>query len=314
MIKKKYISRRHFHKTALLGGFMALSLNKKKPIQWPVRLGGPLFEEAESPERWIELHRRAGYRAALCPVEHPGEEQAIMAFRKAADKADIIIAEVGVWNNPISPNDSERKQALESCIEQLELAEKIGALCCVNVSGSRSTEHWYGPHEQNLTDETFDLIVETTRKIIDAVKPKKTFYTLETLPWIFPHTVESYVRLIKAIDRQAFGVHCDPVNMINSPEKYFFNAQLLRDFFKKLGPHIKSCHAKDIILRNQLTTHLDEIRPGLGALDFNVYLQELAQLENVPLIIEHLQDQKEYEQAANHIRAIAKNNNLTVLK
>ncbi|MBD3386087.1 TIM barrel protein [candidate division KSB1 bacterium] len=292
---------------------MALSFTKNKNTKWPVRLGGPLFEEAESPERWIELHRQAGYRAALCPVEHPEEEQAINAYRKAARGADILIAEVGVWNNPISPNDAERKEALEKCIEQLELAEKIEALCCVNVSGSRSTEHWYGPHAQNLTDKTFDLIVETTRKIIDAVKPKKTFYALETLPWIFPHTVESYVRLIKAIDRPAFGVHCDPVNMITSPEKYFFNAQLLRDFFQKLGPHIKSCHAKDIILRNQLTTHLDEIRPGLGALDFNVYLQELARLEDVPLIIEHLQDQKEYERAAQHIRSVAEKNNLKVL-
>ncbi len=306
------VTRRHFHKTAIAGGLIAMSPEKSSRY-FPLRLGGPVDESYQTPKAWIDLIKKWGYGAALCPLEPDADDRVIESYKSAAAHANILIAEVGVWNNPISPNKALRKKAISDCIAHLELAEKIGALCCVNVSGSRSAEHWYGPHPKNLSEETFDMIVKTTREIIDAVKPGRTFYTLETLPWVFPHSVESYVRLLKAIDRKAFAVHCDPVNLINSPERYYYNAGLLRDFFKQLGPYIKSCHAKDIILRNQLTTHLDEIRPGLGGLNFDVYLQQLARLRGVPLIIEHLDTLKEYKKAADHIRNVANKNGLKVV-
>ncbi|MEI6503347.1 MAG: TIM barrel protein, partial [Armatimonadota bacterium] len=164
---------------------------------------------------------------------------------------------------------------------------------------------WDGPDPRNLGDECFDQIVETTRAIIDAVKPTRSFYTLETMPWIFPHTPQSYLDLIVAIDRPQCAVHLDPVNMVNGVVPYFGNAALLRESFAKLGPHIKSCHAKDILLRNDLTTHLDEVRPGLGALDYRVYLTELARLDrDVCLMLEHLPEDQ-YPPAAAHLRSVA---------
>ena len=51
------------------------------------------------------------------------------------------------------------------------LAEAIDARCYVNIAGSRGGENWAGPHQENLCDNTFDLIVETVRSIIDAVGP-----------------------------------------------------------------------------------------------------------------------------------------------
>ncbi len=157
------------------------------------------------------------------------------------------------------------------------LADEIGANCCVNISGSRNPEKWDGPHKDNLTPETFDLIVETTRKIIDSVKPKNTFFTIETMPWAYPDSVESYVKLIKAIDRKQLGVHFDPVNLVISPQVYYNNGEMIKESFKKLGSLIKSCHAKDIILRDdELTLHMPEIRAGLGNLNYAVYLNELS--------------------------------------
>ena len=45
------------------------------------------------------------------------------------------------------------------------------------------------------------MIVETTRQIIDAVKPTRTYYTLETMPWAYPDSARSYAQLLEAIDR-----------------------------------------------------------------------------------------------------------------
>src|SRR5262249_20880960 len=154
----------------------------------------------------------------------------------------------------MSDDAAERAAALERCVRRLDLADRIGANCCVNIAGACGPI-WDGPYPANLTRETFDRIVETTRGIIDAVKPTRTFYTLEAMPWMYPTGPDSYLDLLRAIDRPAFGVHLDPVNMISSPQLYFDNAALIRDCFAKLGPHIKNCHAKDILLRSKLTVH-----------------------------------------------------------
>jgi len=84
------------------------------------------------------------------------------------------------------------------------------------------------------------------------------------------------------------------------------NGKLIRECFAKLGPHIKSCHAKDIFLDAKLTTHLDEVRPGLGGLDYEVFLKELSKMPDTPLMIEHLKGAEEYRLAAEHIRGVAK--------
>ena len=231
------------------------------------------------------------------------DEKLIRAFRDEALKSNIIIAEVGAWSNPISPDEETSKKAIAKCVEALVLAEKINARCCVNISGSRNPKEWDGPHPENLTAATFDLIVETTRKIIDEVKPTRTFFSLEPMPWAYPDSVDSYLRLIKAVDRKRFAVHFDPVNLVTSVQILYKNGDMIRYAIKKLGSYIKSCHAKDIIIREDAAqTQLEEVRPGLGLLDYKALLTELNKLPDVPLMIEHLNTAEEYKQSANYIR------------
>jgi sugar phosphate isomerase/epimerase len=271
-----------------------------------MRLGGPVSGFGTDPEKWIAELRRHGYRAAYCPVDSRASDDLVRAFARAAQEADIVIAEVGAWSNPLSTDEETRRKAVQFCQEQLALADRIGARCCVNISGSRG-EQWDGPHPDNLTDATFDLIVESVRAIIDGVQPTRAFYTLEPMPWMYPDSPESYLRLIRAVDRKPFAVHLDPVNMIHSPQRYAANAAFLRECFAWLGPYIVSCHAKDSALSGKLTVHLDEVRPGLGSLDYRVFLQELDKLDpDTPLLVEHLATADEYRLAADHIRAVAR--------
>lgn len=304
-----HISRRSFLRAGLAAA-SALSFGSaawgqdNKPGK-PLRLGGPV--DRKDPEAWVQSLKALGYRAAYCPVGASESDETLKAYADAAKQADIVIAEVGAWSNPIAPDETQRKDALRHCREQLALAERIGANCCVNVSGSRNPKQWAGPHKDNLTRETFEMIVETTRSIIDAVKPTRTVFALEAMPWAYPDSADSYERLIQAIDRKGFGVHLDPVNLVVSPQVYYRTGAMIRNCFKKLGPHIKSCHAKDILLKEDITTpHLDEVRPGLGGLDYTAFLTELAKMPDVPLMMEHLPNQDEYKKAADHIREVGK--------
>jgi sugar phosphate isomerase/epimerase len=96
------------------------------------------------------------------------------------------------------------------------------------------------------------------------------------------------------------------VNIVCSPQRYYSTGKLIRECFEKLGPHLKSCHAKDILLDPRLTTHLDEVRPGLGGLDYAVFLKELSKMPDTPLMLEHLKGAEEYRLAAEHVRGVAK--------
>ena len=270
-----------------------------------VRLGGPLFGSIDDPGKWISALQNLGYRAAYCPVKPDAAADVIKAYEAAARKANIVIAEVGAWSNPLSNDAATATAAFKRCVDPLALAEAIGASCCVNIAGSKNPTQWAGPHKDNLTQSTFDQIVEVTRRIIDEVKPTRTFFTLEFMPWVFPDSADSYVQILKAVDRKQCAVHLDPVNIVVSPRTFYGSGALIKECFKKLGPHIRSCHGKDIILKEDAyTPQLVECRPGLGNLDYRAYLKELSQLKDVPLMLEHLPDAGEYEKAAAYIRSV----------
>jgi sugar phosphate isomerase/epimerase len=270
-----------------------------------MRLGGPVPEKVDDPRAWIASLQRRGYRAASCPVGAEADHATIKAYADAAAEADIVIAEVGAWSNPLSADEATRQAALVKCQQQLALADEIGARCCVNIAGSRG-DRWDGPHPENLTPETFDMIVESVRAIVDGVRPRRAYYALETMPWMYPDSAQSYLDLLEAIDRPQCAVHLDPVNLVCSPQRYFANGALLRECFRLLGPQIVSCHAKDIVLRETLTTHLDEVCPGRGALDYAVYLGELSRLDpDVPLMLEHMHAEDDYREGAAYIRSVA---------
>jgi len=123
--------------------------------------------------------------------------------------------------------------------------------------------------------------------------------------WAYPYSADTYLELIKAIDRKQFGVHCDPTNLMCSPDRFYHSGSVIREFFDKLGPMIRSCHAKDAALEPKPLAHLSEVRPGLGGLDYKTFLTELTKYPDVPLMLEHLSGAEEYKLAADHLRTVA---------
>lgn len=127
------------------------------------------------------------------------------------------------------------------------------------------------------------------------------------------YTADSYLRLIEAIDRKGFAAHLDPVNVICSPQLYYRNGEAIREWFDKLGTQIRSCHAKDIILGGKLTVHLDECRPGLGALDYETYLKSMSKLDDrTCMMLEHMTEEIDYIEATKYIKGLAKKLNIAL--
>lgn len=267
-----------------------------------MRIGGAIERPYANPEEWFGWVKELGYRAVLAPVDFQASTAEKAAYLQCVKQHDLVIGEVGVWKNTIAISDTERKDALSYAKNQLALADELDANCCVNITGSRG-EIWDGFYKDNYSKDTYALVVDSIREIIDAVKPTRTFYTIETMPWMVPDSPDGYLQLIQDVDRKAFGVHLDFVNMLNCPKRVVFCDAFIEECFTKLGPWIKSIHGKDVLMENAYTTLIHETIPGKGRVNY----QKVAKLceslgKDTPLFVEHLPDFESYKQAASYVR------------
>ncbi|MGV0908267.1 sugar phosphate isomerase/epimerase family protein [Martelella sp. FOR1707] len=271
-----------------------------------IRLGGHgLPVGPDDPEEFARAHVDFGYRAAYCPPCEIGDTDRQRAIETAFAAHDVMIAEIGIWRNLLTPDETIRGQNIDYACEKLALADAVGARCAVSYIGSFEAGTEYAPHPKNLSREAFEATVETARTIIDTVKPKRARFALEMMQYALPDSVDCYLELIRAIGRDAFAAHLDPVNLIMTPRVYFDSGRLIRECFEKLGPHIASCHAKDIILHDRAALHFDEIIIGEGMLDYATYLTELEKLDrDVPLMLEHLEG-NDYAIARDALKSVA---------
>ena len=231
----------------------------------------------------------------------------IAGLIKEFARQDVVIAEVGAWKNMLDPDPEKRRQNMAFVTEKLAIAELLGARNCVDIAGSYDPTVWCGENPKNLSQEFFDATVENCRKLIDEVKPKRTFFSIEMMPWSLPTNPDEYVKLVKAVDRKAFGVHLDVCNTMYSPFRLYNNSDVIRECFAKLGPWVKSCHAKDLKWGPGVQVYIQEVIPGTGLIDYKTILRELSQIgTDAPLMLEHLHSEEEYTQGREYIQGVAR--------
>ena len=259
----------------------------------------------QSPQEWAQKHKALGLQTVNFPVTCDDGEETFMAYKQAADEVGLTIAEVGVWRNTLATDPEERQRWIDYAIRQLRMADAIGAACCVNVVGTPYGPRWDGGYRENFSNELWEMAVSMIRQIVDTARPRHAKFCIESMPWMIPSSPDEYLRLIEAVDRVEFGTHLDVVNMITSPQRYFFNDEFLEECFEKLHDTIVSCHLKDIRLKPEYTFQLEECTCGQGTLDIKRYIR-LATAENpcMPMIIEHLTTDEEYISSVRYVRGL----------
>lgn len=261
-----------------------------------MRLGISTSLNGLTPHEWATKLVALGCKSVVFPVDCRADDALIDEYVKEAREHDLLIAEVGIWRNAL--NSSEN---LQYSIDQLKLADRIGAVCCVNVAGSMGPR-WDGGYASNFSKEAFDKTVKMIQTVIDSANPKNTYFSIESMPWMIPTSPEEYLELIKAVDRERFAVHLDIINMINCPDRYFFADKFLKHTFDLLGSRIVSCHLKDIKLLEDFTFQLRECACGEGTFPYIDYMKMATALNpDMPMIIEHLKDDSAYEESITYV-------------
>lgn len=268
-----------------------------------MRLGissGLIYDNAE---KWAKAHKELGLGSVVFPLDCNADKGLVKDYIAAAKENDIVIAEVGVWRNVNSADPAEKEEMTKYAIRQLELAEEIEARCCVNVAGAIAGKKWDGGYKENYSDEAWKKTVASVQEIIDAVRPVKTKYALEPMPWMIPTGPDQYLDLLSDINRDGAGVHMDIVNMMNSPERFFCQEDFMTDVFTKLDGLILSCHLKDIKNKELYTWQAEECKCGEGSLNIEYYTKlATAHTEDMPMIIEHLHSDEEYRESVKYIQ------------
>ena len=285
-----------------------------------MRLGATIgdYIKLVDPQAYVAECRKQGYRAAPCPEVTVRETEKIRDIKGAFAGADIVIAEVAAWVNPLHPHPEKRHKNLNTIAETLALADELEAVCCATVAGSfNGSDSWdahVGHHPDNFTDTAFDAVVQWVRRILEAVKPRRTKLTLEMSPWTLLDGPETYLRLLEAVNHPGLAVHLDPANAVRDPRTYYSTTELLNRCFDLLGPWMRSCHAKDVhYALDARTVAIAEVPPGKGVLDYRTYLTRIEQLSpDTPLIIEHLATEGEYAEVGDFIRSVAREVGVTV--
>ncbi len=288
-----------------------------------IRFGGPVFmnsnaksagageshgADACDPVALAKAHKRKGFTAAYAPKLDLKDSARIKATREAFAKEGVMIAEVGFWDNLVDTDKATRAAHRKSMVEALALAEELGARCAVDIFGSYCHGNGNSKHvPENFSEAAFDEAVEMARGFIDEVKPKTAFFTYEIFPFSVVDSPAEIARLIKAVDRKQFGVHLDLVNLINSPRAYWSSGAIMDECVKLFGERIVAAHAKDVKMKEPaISVILEEVLAGEGALDIAAFLRCLHKLpQEVPLMLEHLKDEAEYDLAAAHYRKVA---------
>ena len=301
--------RRNFLATAAAAALVASAspaASETTPSVTRLRLGGPVSVPGDDPDVLARAHRARGFRAAYCPTIPLSDGARLRDTAAAFERHDVILAEVGRWVNLLDSDAEKRKKNLETVTEGLALAEALGARCCVDIAGSLSPTSWFGPHPDNLSPTFFDAAVQNARAIVDAVKPTRTRFCYEMMAWSLPDSADACLRMVKAVDRPGFGVHLDPCNLVNSPERFYRSSAVVRECYSKLAPWIASVHVKDLAWEVEMSVHFREVRAGLGAIDHSVLLTQHAKAcPHVPLMLEHLETPDEYDAARDHLLGVA---------
>ena len=102
--------------------------------------------EHSSPQDWAARHVALGLKSVNFPVSFEEGEEKFMAYKKAADEAGLLIAEVGVWRNTLAADMQERRRWINyllnhcDCIIPQFLTE-IAAITAVPSRTVRSSDN-----------------------------------------------------------------------------------------------------------------------------------------------------------------------------
>lgn len=212
---------------------------------------------------------------------------------KAQQVRDMLAGEgvqlfqaTGYWQNMVTSDESARQESVRTVQAALRLASWLGARGIDTGPGSMNPDGPWFPHPDNWTDLAQAQLIKSLRECASAASDAGVYLSLESHQLVTLKSPEITLAVLNAVDSPWVTCDYDSANWITLDTVYD-TTSALNHHFDLLGPHIVSCHAKDIWLENRLAVHLQDGCPGKGEMDFATLFQRMETLSpDYPVIAE----------------------------
>ncbi len=212
------------------------------------------------------------------------------------------------YTNLVHPDPTKRKANLVHLKQIIRHAHDLGSPYVISESGTFDADSDWVHHPKNKTEEGYEDCRNVIGELVDFSREHGVTFLVETYVNNVIGSVEETLRLFADVDDPHLGLLMDPTNYFEDHNIDRMD-QTLHQLFNALSDKVIISHAKDVkraataqgvqmaaidaseahALRGVGMIELPA--PGLGSLNYDLYLQRLAKDHpNIPLIIEHLDE------------------------
>jgi sugar phosphate isomerase/epimerase len=229
-------------------------------------------------------------------------------IRDAFREANLPIVCISGYTNIIHPDPAVREQNLFGLKTLLRFARDLGSPYVISETGTYNTESDWVWDPKNGTEEAYEAICAQIEDLAKFAYDHGSVFLVENYVNNVIGSVDQLARLFSDVSHPGLGLLMDPTN-------YFTDTNInqiddtINHIFNSLGDRIRIAHAKDCKPAEDTSekhADIDAVEshtfrgagavelpaPGLGSLNYDLYLERLSKLHpNIPLIIEHLDEQ-----------------------
>jgi sugar phosphate isomerase/epimerase len=221
--------------------------------------------------------------------------------------ANLPIVAVSGYTNLVHPNLIKRNENINNVKTLLKFARDLGSPYVVSETGTFNEESDWVYHEKNGTNEAYETLCGIVTDLTKFAYDHGSIFLVENYVNNIIGTVNQLLRLFSDINHPSLGLLMDPTNYFSDVNIDDVDGELNR-IFNALGEKIRIAHAKDCkradnIAEKHANIDADESHtfrgagsvelpaPGLGILNYDLYLKRLSAIHpNIPIIIEHLDE------------------------
>lgn len=222
---------------------------------------------------------------------------------------NLPVSCISGYTNLVHPDPARRKANLEHLKQLIRYAPELGTPYVISESGTFDADSDWVHHPKNKTEAGYAECVEVIGDLVDFARKQGAVFLVETYVNNVIGSVEETLRLFADISDPHLGLLMDPTNYFEEHNIGQMDSTL-HQIFNAVSHLIKIAHAKDVKLAEDTgkgvqmadidaseahalrgVGRIDLPAPGLGSLNYDLYLQRLSKhYPNIPIIIEHLEE------------------------
>ncbi len=241
--------------------------------------------------------RRLGFAGASWHVADVGEldEAACGRVRAAFEEVRLTLAQVLPPQHPslVHPDPGQRAAGLQLMTQCCRITQWLGGGNLYVRPGSVNPNGPWTPHPENRRPETLRRLVESLQALCRVAEDEEVTLAIEGHVVSPLWDVDTTRLVLDEVASPVLKWNADPVNYIPTLDVAYDNTALLEEMFARLAPYVATAHVKDVTVEERLVSHIEEVPPGEGYLDYPTFLDRFEDVcPDGYFLIEHLPAEK----------------------